>query len=51
MSAVLTRFYYCAGLRRSSTSAALLDKVIDILDRSDDIAFFDSMEKVGFALF
>jgi hypothetical protein len=34
------------GLRRGAASAALLDKVIDILDRSDDIAFFDSMEKV-----
>lgn len=46
MSAVLTNPYYCVGLRRSSTSAALLDKVIDILDRSNDIAYFDSMEKV-----
>ncbi|KAJ9125190.1 hypothetical protein QFC22_000144 [Naganishia vaughanmartiniae] len=42
------------GLRRTSTSAILLDMTIGILDRSgDDIAFFDSMEKVypmlGFA--
>lgn len=39
----------CPGLRRSSTSTTLLDKVIDILDSSDDIAFFDSMEKVSSA--
>ncbi|KAJ9108838.1 hypothetical protein QFC21_000158 [Naganishia friedmannii] len=42
------------GLRRTATSATLLDMTIGILDRTgDDNAFFDSMEKVypmlGFA--
>ncbi|KAJ9093121.1 hypothetical protein QFC19_008464 [Naganishia cerealis] len=35
------------GLRRTATTATLLDMTIGILDRTgDEIAFFDSMEKV-----